>query len=188
MHLTKQSENFLNLEVWADVPGYGNHFQASSMGRIKSKARCVIRKHSKGSIQKFYYKEKILKPTSSDKYGHLRVHIGYNKIKVNVFVHRLVLMAFVGECPTGMECCHLNGDAKDNRIENLRWDTHYQNNQDRKRHGKYASKDSHHGAKLTAEHVASIRESSLSVNKLTTLFDISKSQIYRIKRNQSWVL
>ena len=35
-------------------------------------------------------------------------------------VHRLVLEAFVGPNPPGLECCHNNGDPSDNRVENLR--------------------------------------------------------------------
>ena len=32
-------------EVWADVPGYGNHYQASNLGKVRSKDR-VVRKFS----------------------------------------------------------------------------------------------------------------------------------------------
>jgi hypothetical protein len=39
----------------------------------------------------------------------------------------MVLFAFVGPCPEGMECCHENDVRDDNRIENLRWDTHANN-------------------------------------------------------------
>jgi hypothetical protein len=43
-------------------------------------------------------------------------------------VHRLVLLAFMGPCPKGMGCRHvnvrhLNGVRNDNRIENLCWNT-----------------------------------------------------------------
>jgi hypothetical protein len=39
------------------------------------------------------------------------------------WVHRLILEAFVGPCPSGMECCHGPGGKLDNRLSNLRWDT-----------------------------------------------------------------
>jgi hypothetical protein len=42
-------------------------------------------------------------------------------------VHTLVLEAFVGQCPSGLEGCHQNGVAWDNRLSNLRWDTHESN-------------------------------------------------------------
>lgn len=50
-------------------------------------------------------------------------------------VHRAVLETFVGPCPPGMEACHNNGDRTDNRLENLRWDTHQANERDKVNHG-----------------------------------------------------
>lgn len=41
----------------------------------------------------------------------------------------------MGPCPDGMEACHNNGDQLDNRIENLRWDTHSANIYDQVAHG-----------------------------------------------------
>ena len=63
---------------------------------------------------------------------------GYHVVvlgKVHVKVHRLVLETFVGPCPDGMECLHINGDPGDNRVENLRWGTHAENMQDSLAHG-----------------------------------------------------
>lgn len=56
--------------------------------------------------------------------------------------HRAVLLAFIGPCLDGMECCHNNGDPLDNRLENLRWDTRQANTIDKINHGKhpYASR------------------------------------------------
>lgn len=54
-------------------------------------------------------------------------------------VHLLVLEAFVGPCPPGLEGCHTNGDGLDNKLTNLRWDTHAANMQDRLRHGRNPS-------------------------------------------------
>lgn len=56
---------------------------------------------------------------------------------VNRSVHRLVLEAFVGPAPEGMEGCHNNGDPWDNRLENLRWDTHQANMADAAAHGTF---------------------------------------------------
>ena len=46
-----------------------------------------------------------------------------------------VLEAFVGPCPPGLEACHGNDVADDNRLENLRWDTRTENQLDRVRNG-----------------------------------------------------
>ena len=42
-------------------------------------------------------------------------------------VHRLVLAAFVGPCPVGYQCAHLNNVRDDNRVENLAWVTPKEN-------------------------------------------------------------
>jgi hypothetical protein len=52
-------------------------------------------------------------------------------------VHRLVLFAFVGLCPPGMECRHLNGVRSDPRLVNLAWGTKAENADDRRRHRNY---------------------------------------------------
>ena len=50
-------------------------------------------------------------------------------------VHRLVLLAFVGPCPPGMETRHLDRDPRNNRLDNLLWGTPKKNAKDKKRHG-----------------------------------------------------
>ncbi|KKL84217.1 hypothetical protein LCGC14_1966890, partial [marine sediment metagenome] len=53
---------------------------------------------------------KMLKPSKVSKYGHLCVGL-CNKGKIHRrLVHRLVLETFIGPCPEGMECRHLDGD------------------------------------------------------------------------------
>lgn len=54
-------------------------------------------------------------------------------------VHRAVLFAFVGAPAKGLVARHLNGDKRDNRIENLAWGTSQENAQDRSRHRREAA-------------------------------------------------
>jgi hypothetical protein len=101
-------------------------------------------------------------------------------------IHRMVLQAFVGECPDGMECCHNNSNPSDNRLENLRWDTHINNNGDRKRAGNYAVGSNHHQAKLSREDVLEIRSSSLSCRELGEIYGIAKTHAWKIRRREVW--
>jgi hypothetical protein len=116
----------------------------------------------------------------------MRVHIGINKKNYHLLVHRLVLLTFVGEPPDGTECCHNNGIANDNRLENLRWDTHHSNNQDRKLHGKYANGQNHPMAKLSEKDILNIRSSEKNNKELRKIYPISNSQMHRILTKQSW--
>lgn len=59
--------------------------------------------------------------------GYRRISIGNHSFPV----HRLVLEAFVGPCPDGMECDHKNRDGLDNRADNLAWVAHSENNRDK---------------------------------------------------------
>lgn len=45
-------------------------------------------------------------------------------------VHTLVLEAFVGPRPDGADACHENGNRRDARLTNLRWDSRSGNVQD----------------------------------------------------------
>ena len=78
-------------------------------------------------------------------------------------VHRLILLAFVGPCPEGMEACHNDGNASNNNLANLRWDTHINNEKDKVLHGtNVGSRGNNKGelqgsAKLTDENVLEIR-------------------------------
>ena len=55
-------------------------------------------------------------------------------------MHRLVLGAFAGPPPEGMEGCHEDNDKTNNRLDNLRWDTRPGNHSDKARHGTLGAK------------------------------------------------
>ena len=56
--------------------------------------------------------------------------------KRHAFVQWLVLEAFVGPCPDGMECRHFpDRDPTNNRLDNVRWGTAQENSDDKKVHG-----------------------------------------------------
>lgn len=180
----------MNDEIWKGIPGFGNNYEASSLGRVRVKDRVIEKRcflnSKKGSLVKQNYKGKILHPAKSDYLGHLTVIFGIGGKDCSMSVHRLVLLAFVGEPKDGQVCCHGNGIASDNRIENLRWDSQFENNQDRKKHGTYAQGSKHHMAKLTDEDILEIRKSGMKFGDVAKQYGISKSQAHRICTRQSW--
>ena len=63
---------------------------------------------------------------------YVRVNLVRNGANVSCAVHCLVLEAFVGPRPAGMEGCHYpDSDRTNNHVDNLRWDTHAENVRDR---------------------------------------------------------
>lgn len=113
-------------ETWAPIPSHPG-YEASDLGRIRSVPRTIVR----GDGVRQRRTGKVLRP-SSDNSGHLYVVLPDRRVHK---VHRLVLEAFIGPAPEGMEGCHENGDPADNLLGNLRWDTHSSNMFDRRRHG-----------------------------------------------------
>jgi hypothetical protein len=72
---------------------------------------------------KYVQKGREITAGHADRRGYLRMHV----FAVTVLAHRLAWLLFYKEWPPG-EIDHVNGDKKDNRIENLRVCTHPQNN------------------------------------------------------------
>lgn len=106
-------------DEWADVPGFPG-YQVSKAGVVR---RLSDTNHLPASV---------LGGTVTDS-GHRRYWIAGKWIDGHV----AVLTAFVGRKPAGTEGCHNNGDALDNRLENLRWDTRQSNMIDKVVHGKH---------------------------------------------------
>lgn len=113
-------------EIWKDIPGYEGCYQASTLGRIKSLEGKVARKNPYTG-KKFMRRvpQRILKSGEYYKSGHLSVVLEHHG--VGRPVHQLVMKTFVGEPPDGMEVLHINGNPKDNRLENLRYGTRTEN-------------------------------------------------------------
>lgn len=59
--------------------------------------------------------------------GYFGVLLYKNKERTKRSIHRTVLETFVGPCPEGKQCNHINGIKTDNRVENLEWVTASEN-------------------------------------------------------------
>jgi hypothetical protein len=113
-------------EIWAAIPSRPG-YEASDQGRIRSVDRLIT--ESTGKTRR--HRGRVLRTTVlPNGYHHTFTGAG-----MGGYVHRLVLEAFVGPCPPGMEACHGIGGREDNRLTNLRWDTHLANVADTVRQG-----------------------------------------------------
>jgi hypothetical protein len=106
------------------------------------------------------------------------------------YLHRMVLEAFVGPAPDGMEARHLNGDRFDNRLENLAWGTRKENHADKKRHGTSARGERNPQAKLTREDVEEMRSlyaaGGWTFKRLASRFDVTTMTAHRAVRGETW--
>ena len=105
------------MEIWKDVVGYEGIYQVSSAGRIKALANRSRTTHRK---------EHIL--SQSDCRGYKHVALCKNGKMHSYQVHRIVALAFLDK-PIGKDFIdHINTIKSDNRVENLRWCTEKENN------------------------------------------------------------
>ncbi len=122
------NEHTAQIENWRDIPGFEGFYQASDHGSIKSLVRAVPMSDGRT----YRVKEKMLKQSWNGAYRH--VILSSSGREETMLVHRLVLLAFVGSCPDGMEARHLDGNTENNRLDNLEWGTPKENHEDRVRH------------------------------------------------------
>ena len=96
-----------------------------------------------------------------------------------VRVHHLVLHAYDRPRRDGEIVRHLNGDPEDNRVENLRWGTHLENEQDAFDHGTRIAGETHPLAckpdQVVRELIARYRSGGVTLPELADEFEVSVS-------------
>lgn len=170
--LVLDSHNFRPVPDW---PGY----RVNPLGTVQS---C----RTNGGKLGPQWKAKVLR---RDRDGYLKCRLHRRGEEYFVGAHTLVLLAFVGPRPEGMEGCHNDGDPGNNRLDNLRWDTPRGNQADRDRHGRTATGERNGRAKLTAGEVAlarKLRARGLSLRRIGRLLGINKSQVGKIVSVTNW--
>lgn len=123
-----------------------------------------------------------------DRKGYLRAVLYYNGKRNCLFVHRLVLLAFLGQPPLGYQTNHINGLKEDNRLENLEWVTPGDNQ--RHAYRQLGKKHPRGNASLTQEQVREVRTryttGEYSQRDLARYFNVSQTSIWRAVNFISW--
>jgi len=157
------------MENWLNVVDFEGIYEVSNFGNIRSS------------------KNKQLKKITIDSNGRPYLGLWKNNKQKIVRPHKLVLEAFVGKAPQGMECCHNDGNQQNNRLENLRWDTPKNNHADKLKHGTSNTGERCNWAKLTKAKVISIRADIRTQKEIATEYGVQQSQISRIKNGVRWI-
>jgi hypothetical protein len=119
------------MELWASVPGYEGFYEVSNFGNVRSLTRFVEYGRHKGMT----YKGRDIKQFISGKY--LSVKLSRAGVTKTSYVHELVLLAFEGPRPkvaSRSEIRHLDGNAMNNALNNLKYGTVRENAADKKLH------------------------------------------------------
>lgn len=133
------SEHDIEEEIWAPFPiaEFSKVYKISNYGRIQ---RIV-------SADRGIAKAGLILSAKPATNGYIKVGLRCGKKRKFFLVHRMVLLAFVGEPKEGEEACHFDGNRGNPRLSNLRWDIHKNNGQDMIRHGRVYSGHDHWTAK-----------------------------------------
>ncbi len=185
-------------EIWRDVVGFEGWYRVSNQGRIKSLEKHVptkdgLVKHLKERVLKAW----IFRPNGIPTYFMVSLWKGQGKGTGKYkYVHSLVLEAFSGSRPKGMQCRHLDGNGFNNDLGNLAWGTVKENAGDRMRHGTSGKGkpgvnfgERHGMVKRTVEEILRIREMSrqgLSSSQIAKQFGANPAYIRSIIRRKFW--
>ncbi|WP_396902488.1 HNH endonuclease [Mycolicibacterium sp.] len=107
-------------QEWRPIPGYEADYEISRDGIVH---------RITGGCRRAIAWEFVSDSKSQTTTRHLRATVRLRKAgrRSRFGVGSLVLSAFVGPRPEGLVCCHNDGNAANNSLTNLRWDTQQKN-------------------------------------------------------------
>lgn len=178
------------MEIWRDIPGWESCYQVSDSGRVRSCDRVVSIRNPHGVVAPRNYKGRILRKGKL-KNGYERVSLtAPGRKRACFYVHDLVLLAFEGPKPPGLEVRHGDGVRHHNERGNLCYGTRSQNAMDRHAHGTMNPPrgEAASAAKLTDDAVRWIRrhKHDFSQRQMGERFGVSHNVIGYVQRGETW--
>jgi hypothetical protein len=167
MEYTAFEINFL--ETWRPAVGYEGRYEVSDIGRVRHSER------------------KVPLAGQPDTGGYPRVGLRANKgdpLKMAA-IHLLVLTTFVGPCPPGWQCRHLDGNRRNARLSNLKWGTPAENLADKRRHFSDSPLLRMRATKLSPEEIQRIRDREHTVREARRVFGVSAGVICGIRKGRT---
>ena len=166
-------------EKWTPAVGYEGIYEASDAGRIRS-ARTMTNT----------FQGKILSsvPNSRD---YQQVSLYKNGTKKSIRVHRIIMESFIGPRPDGKQINHIDGDRKNNRLDNLEYVTQSENMLHAYRIGLQLPVwgEAHGQGKLTEENVHEIRRlilEGMPQRLIAIRFNVCQQMISMIATKKRW--
>lgn len=168
-------------EAWKDIDGYDGIFQISSLGRVARNTPTTT-----GKISTIPH---IMSQWINWNRYHL-ITLCYKNKKKHFTVHSLVLKAFVGPRPDGMEAAHLDNNRSNNRSDNLIWCTRKENHSHKKIHGTQQHGAANGHARFTNEQVLKMRslyeQSGWTQSEIARKYDARQGTIHQILKRKTW--
>lgn len=121
--------------------------------------------------------------------GHLAISLALGGDRFRGLAHRLILEAFVGPCPEGMECCHNDGNPTNNRLSNLRWDTRQGNVNDTVAMDRVPRGSRSKLARFTEDDLAEmirLRQERVPIKEVAARFGTNESYVSSLVSGRHW--
>lgn len=146
---------------------------------------------TQGSVFSFSDGSRSELAKSLDSYGYYIVSLWSDGNVEKKRVHRIVLLAFVGEPNNDEEARHLNDRPTDNRLCNLSWGTREDNYDDARKNRSHSRGELHGHSKMTEEMVKELRNrydenEDLSIRDLLDEYPVGHSSLCAIIRGDRW--
>ena len=110
-------------ETWRDIPNYEGLYEVSDKGRVRTKEGKITHTKYHGVRR---WKSRILKEKNKDA-REARVDLWKDGKPKGFLVHQLVGLAFLSNPNEYKDINHLDGNPRNNNVENLEWCDHYRN-------------------------------------------------------------
>lgn len=167
--------------MWKPVVGYEKAYEVSSEGRVRS------------ITQKVYFEDTRVRIFPGRELKQKKHRYGYPMVSLcNGMsdkhwrtVHTLVMRAFVGPPPPGMEVCHEHLDYHP-RLSGLRYDTRKNNHADKHRHGTMPCGLNHTCTRIQTKLLDAIRNAkgTGTISELATRFGVSRTHVWNIQNGK----
>lgn len=168
------------MEIWTPVLGYEGLYSVSNLGNVRSETRLIG--HYAGG--KRISKGVVLSPYTTT-HGYFSVSLAKDAVHKKHSIHRLVLTSFT-LTNKKLDVCHIDGNKKNNKLENLKWGTRSENMQDCVRHGRTNRGTKNPNVKLTPEMVLAIFEDKRVQHIIAREYGLNQSTISDIKTGKNW--
>jgi hypothetical protein len=163
-----------SLEQWLPVVGFENFYEVSDHGRVRRIGG------------------RVLRPWLTQGYPMVKLCGGRGCGRKD-YIHRLMLLSFVGPCPEGMETRHMDGNRTNNILSNLMWGDHDEQCDDKRKHGTLLQGDNHKWSILTEDNVRAIRRDFVRISKyksniteMAALYGVSYHTVHAVINREKW--
>lgn len=177
-NLYPQENQWLQDEIWKPVItpyyNYTGLYSVSNFGRIWAvRKKCIMKQYTTWN-------------------GRLEVGLSNPEFIKRERVHRLVAYVFIENLNNLPQINHIDGNTKNNNVNNLEWVTHSENMLHAYKHGLINKKVGTNSvlSKYSEETIKSLiddlKNTGLSVPELSKKYNVSKGLIHSIQYGNSW--